>query len=513
LTYRFDISVLDPAREELRVSGKPVELRPKAYKLLRFLLDNPNRLLPKDELIKAVWPDTSVGDESLTQCISEVRAAIADEDQTLVKTVPRRGYILTAAVTRDAAPPGGVGFAPPSDGPSIAVLPFVNLGSDPTKDYLCDGLTEDVITELCRFHELFVVARNSTFQYKGRAVDVRTVGRDLGVRYVLEGSVRANREFVRVTAQLIDAATGSHRWAERYDHAFTDSFAVQNEIARTIASILASTVNRAEIERSAVKPATDWRAYDYCLRAAANFSSYQAVHRMEELYETRRLLHESIAIDPTYSRAYSWLALSHISAYYNAVDADFLNPAAVDTAYHYATKAVQLDPASPRAHADLGYILNWKVDQDAAVVGFERAFMLNPNFSDTRFPLILNYACQFERAIEAAKSAMRNDPYFPPQLLSYAGLAHYMTGQYAEAYVRLRECVARTTNRSAHTWLAATCARMGRLDEAAQVTADVLRILPSYTIDGVSRRVDRFKHAEAGQHFLDGLRMAGLPER
>src|SRR5262249_41134277 len=185
---------------------------------------------------------------------------------------------------------------PLPDRPSIAVLPLDNLSGDKGRDYFCDGITDDILTELSRFSELFVIARNSSFQYKGKTVDVRQVGRDLGVRYILQGSIRREGGRVRISVQLADAVTGSHRWAERYDRQIEDVFAVQDEVARTIVAVLAAHVNRAEIERSLNKPPETWQAYDHYLRAAEPFASYLSSYKAAELYDVRRLLEQSIAI-------------------------------------------------------------------------------------------------------------------------------------------------------------------------------------------------------------------------
>jgi adenylate cyclase len=197
-------------------------------------------------------------------------------------------------------------FALP-DKPSIAVLPFVNHSNDPQQEYFSDGITDDIITELSRFSELFVIARNSSFQFKGKSIDVRDIGRNLGVRYVLEGSIRPGGGRVRFTAQLVDANTGAHLWAERYDREVKDVFSVQDEVVRTIIAILAAHVNKAEIERTQLKPPTAWQAYDYYMRTADTYASYTSLFKVEELYETRRLLKHALA--------YSLPPLFHATAY------------------------------------------------------------------------------------------------------------------------------------------------------------------------------------------------------
>src|SRR5262249_47922938 len=197
------------------------------------------------------------------------------------------------------------------DKPSIAVLPFANLSGDPKEDYFSDGITADIITELSRFSELFVIARNSSFQYKGKSPDIRQVGRELGVRYVLEGSIRRAGDRVRITGQLIDAATDMHRWADRYDRDLKDIFAVQDEVARTIVSVLAAHVRKAESERVRTKPPNSWEAYDYFLQAADALGSFNASFNKDDLYRTRHLVRQSVAIDPNYARSYAILARTY----------------------------------------------------------------------------------------------------------------------------------------------------------------------------------------------------------
>jgi TolB-like protein len=268
--FRFEGYTLNIACGSLRAADRDLQLRRKSFEVLRYLVENADRIVTKQELMKAVWPNVIVTDPVLAHCVSEVRQAIGDSKQTIIKTIPRRGYRFTAPVVRvatgaAAAPQPALPAAelPPTDTsqgsqslldrPSVAVLPFANLNGDPQQDYFSDGITEDIITELSRFSELLVIARNSSFQYKGKAIDIRQVGRELGARYVLEGSVRRIGDRVRVAAQLIDAMTGAHRWGERYDRELHDVFAVQDEVARTIVAILAAHVNRAEIERALLK--------------------------------------------------------------------------------------------------------------------------------------------------------------------------------------------------------------------------------------------------------------------
>jgi adenylate cyclase len=504
--YRFEDCVLDLGTASLRRGNEEVDLRPKCFDVLKYLLENAGRLVTKDELISRVWADVAVADEAVTRCMSDVRAAIGDHDQAIIKTVPRRGYILNASVTRHEA-------LKLPDKPSIAVLPFTNLNADPSQEYFSDGITEDIITEVSRFNNLFVIARNSSFQYKGKTVDVRQVGRELGVRYVLEGSIRRAEDRVRITAQLVEAETGAHRWAERYDRQLEDVFAVQDEVARTVATLLAAHVDRAEVERTLLKPPATWQAYDYFIRGAASLVSFQVSGKIEDLYEARRLLERSLSFDRHFARAYALLSHSYHLAYAVPSDSDYLNLATEHRALALARKAVELDPNSAEAHDKLARVLTWLRQHGPAIAEFERALALNPNLSTSGFVLGLLFAGEFRRAIDVGKVARRLDPFCSPWTPGWIGLAYYMLRRYSEALPLLRECVARAPNfRGAHVWMAATYVRLDQLEDAREAAAEVLRIEPTYSISGVQKQLSVFKHPEHAEHLFEALRKAGLPE-
>ena len=537
--FRFRGYTLDVSRGLLSCGEREVELRPKSFEVLRYLVGNADRLITKEEIIKTVWPNVVVSDESLTRCVFEVRQAIGDSDQTIIKTIARRGYRFAAPVSqigvdsapapasaKDAStgsdagrqpllyPPPPAGEGRVGDRPSVAVLPFVNLSGDPQQDYFSDGITEDITTELSRFSELLVIGRNSAFQYKGKAVDLRQVGRELGARYLLEGSVRRSGDRIRITAQLIDAATGAHRWAERYDRELHDVFAVEDEVVRAIAAILAAHVNRAEVERALLKPPAAWEAYDYYLRGAEAIFLHQSRGTKALLYEARRLLEQSLAIDPDYARAAAMLSRTHLHTYHEPLDGDYLSPAALDRAFELADTAVRLDARLPQARAQLGHVLLWKHQHNAAIAEFERAFALNPNFIDHRFALILTYAGEHARAIEVLEANMGLDPFQPLiYATSWLGLANYSLKRYGEAVRLLRESASRRPNLQwAHVNLAAAYAQSGQLNEARAEAAEVLRINAGFTIESW-KRILVYKDPKDLEHRIDGLRKAGLPER
>jgi adenylate cyclase len=522
--FQFEGYTLDFARSSLRAADRNIRLRPKAFEVLRYLVENADRLVTKEELIQAIWPNVIVTDEALSHCVSEVRQAIGDSAQTIIATVPRRGYRFAAAVSRIAAsagaPPLGKGAPSSSDAdqgldrPSVAVLPFANLSGDPQDDYFSDGMTEDIITELSRFSELLVIARNSSFQYKSKAVDIRKIGRELGARYVLEGSVRRSGDRIRISAQLIDAMTGTHCWAERYDRELHDTFAVQDEMARTIVALLAAHVSRAEMERALLKPPAAWEAYEYYLRGAETFFlvHYQSRRTKALLYEARRLLEQSLAIDPDYARAAEMLSRTHHYAYYELFDGDYLSPAALDRALELAQMAVRLDPRLPQARAQLGYVLLYKRRHDASIAEFERAFALNPNFIDYRYAAALIYAGEPARAMEVLELNIRLDP-FRPWPFQFMGVAHYMLKRYEEAVRWLRESASRLPDSQLpHLMLASAYAQSGQLEEARAEAAEVLRINPGFTIEGWKPILVLSKDPKDIEHRTDGLRKAGLPE-
>jgi adenylate cyclase len=510
---RFGSFALDLERLTLNGPAGPANLRRKSFDVLRYLAERAGRVVTKEELIKAVWPGVTVGDESLTKCISEVRQAIGDEGQSLIKTVPRRGYLFDVPIAPTGTPAGGAaGAASPvaPDRPSIAVLPFANMSGDPQQEYVSDGIVEDIITELSRFSGLFVIARNSSFQWKGRTVDARQVGRELGVRYLLEGSVRRAGQRLRISTQLINAESGNHLWAERYDRDVQDVFALQDEVARTVAAILAAHMTKAEAERTVLKPPKSWQAYDHYMRAAEVHATFHRAMQVAAMYETRELLDRCLSMEPGFARAHALYSATLVTTWTLALDGDHRNPPVLENALRWAEKAVQLDPNLPEAHAQLGYALGYMGKPDAAVAAFERAIALNPNFTDWRFAAVLDWAGQADRAIEAATAHLRVDPFALPIARAYLGLGYLMRRRYTEAVTTLREFVSQSPNhRPGRCWLAAAYAHLGEIDEARVQAAHVLRIDPDFVTTGYRKLAEFWRPADV-EHVIGGLRKAGL---
>jgi adenylate cyclase len=512
---RLGALTFDEARACLSGPAGAVALRRKSFEVLRYLIDHPERVVSKEELLGTVWADVTVGDDSLAQCITEIRRALGPTGREVVKTVPRRGYLLSVpAPCVTAAVPDAEASAPLPlpDRPSVAVLPFANLGGQPQDDYFSDGIAEDITTELSRFCELFVIARNSSFQYNGKSIDVRQIGRELGVRYVLEGSVRRDAGRVRITAQLVEAATGMHLWAERYDRELANALSVQDEVARQIVAVLAVHVRKAESERVFAKPPAVWQAYDYYLQAVASVTAYHASYDRETLFRARHLLQQALAIDPAYARAQAALSSCYISQWVHRWDDDCPWLEALDRSYRTARESVRLAPELPEAHVALGQALTFLRQHEAAVAAVERAIALNPNLTSFRFAYTYILAGEAARAAQLLQTHMRLDPFYEPNAPMALGFAYHMLTRYAEALPLLQEAVSRAPDMAHGRYvLAMTYARLGKLDDARAQAAYALRLEPWYRISQ-SLTARYFKRPEHTEHLVTGLRMAGFPE-
>ena len=516
--YIFENYVFDVGRHELLRGSTRVEVEPGVLDLLRYLIENRERVVSKDDLIEHVWNGRIVSESTMTSRITAARHAIGDtgSEQRLIRTVARKGVRFVGEV-RESGGTNAPTVGPPPvaaslpDKPSVAILPFANLSGDPAQDYFSDGISEDIITELSRFSELFVIARNSSFQYKGKAIDVRQIARELGVRYLLEGSVRHADERVRISAQLVDAQTGAHRWAERYDRRIEDIFSVQDEVAQTVASVLSIQINRAEADRALLKPPTTWEAHDYFLRGNAALTRFLSRFILDDLNDARALLQRSIDLDPSYARAYAMLASSHIDAYLTGVNDEYRTQAALDRAFALARTAVEIEPGLPLAHAHLADVHLFRREYDDALATWGRVFELNPNFTDFRYGRALNFAGKFGDGLAAIKRHLRLDPFAPMGARLHLGIAYLGQKNYAEALASFREVVTRAPEFGlGRMALASTYALMGHMNEAREQITELLRIDPTCTVAQVAR-FRTFRDPKDGAHMLQGLLQAGLP--
>jgi TolB-like protein/class 3 adenylate cyclase/cytochrome c-type biogenesis protein CcmH/NrfG len=386
--------------------------------------------------------------------------------------------------------------------PSIAVLPFTNMSSDPEYEFFADGLTEDLITDLSQTQGLFVIARNSTFAYKGRSIDVRTIARDLGVRYLLEGSARRAGGRVRINVQLIDALGGGHIWAKRFDRSLEDIFAVQDEVT---AMIVEALVGRLTAPAPRNKPKS-LEAYDLCVRARVLISS--SAGSLQAINEASVLLEQAIELDPSYAEAHRWLAFNLWTAWANCVGSVESNrPRSVVI----AEKAVQLDPNDSSGRWVLGHVLAYERRWEESDAEFSKALELDPNNANalaTRAE-ISAYCGQPEIGIEHAQKALRLDPHPPGWYYWELGLAQYAARQYDRAIETLRKEI--TYRTGSRRLLAASLAQLGRVEEARREAALFMANTPQFTIGGWIA-TQPFRDEAVREHFIEGYRKAGLPE-
>jgi adenylate cyclase len=368
---------------------------------------------------------------------------------------------------------------PLPDKPSIVVLPFINLSNDPEQEYFSDGLTETLTGDLSKISSLFVIARNSAFTYKGKAVKVQDVGREMGVRYVLEGSVLKADNQVRITAQLIEATTGYHLWSERYDRPLQDIFAVQDEITQQIVTMLRAEVWEAELARVKRLPTEDLNAYDYRLRGWEYF-----FHSTKEANaQARQMCERAIGLDPTYAEAYAGLGWTYLIDWNWQWTQD---PQTLERAFELGQKAIALDNSSSLAYGLLSGIYLRKKQYDQAITAGERAIALDPNFADGYVLLaeVLNYAGRPAEAISLVEKAMRLNPRYPGWYPFNLGFAYHLTGRYEEAITILQEVVTRYPNLlGAHRILAEVYSAIGREEEARAEVTEVLRISPNSSLE------------------------------
>ena len=501
---------LEP-RSGLTSGMRAIKLTPKALSLLSFLAERPGDVITKDELFAAVWPETTVGDAALVTCIQELRSALKDDARQprYIETLHRRGYRFigkpagaTVKDVGDKAP-----ALPLPDRPSIAVLPFTNMSGDAEQEYFADGISEDLITGLARIRWLFVIARNSSFVYKHRAVDVKQVSRELGVRYVLEGSVRRAGKQVRITAQLVDAITGGHHWAERYDREIGDIFAVQDEITRNVAGAIEPRLLAAEGIRALSRTASDLGAWELVARAQTHF------WRMTRAdYETAiGPLERAVEAYPEYAPARGLLAYRLVFAAHMGWIA---SEEGLRAAREHALQAIALDDRDPWGHSALGYWAMMKRRTEESIAACRRAVSLNPNSAaaQTNLGHIFAFAGQDHEAIVHGEEAIRLSP-FDPEMAFFCGgiaVAHFAARRYQESVNYTTEALRlRPGFQGAQRQRAVSLAHMGRIEEAREALATARRAHPDLSADWIKANVP-YQTPELMERYLQGMRKSGL---
>jgi TolB-like protein len=515
--FLFDDHMLDDDLRELRRGHEPVAVEPQVFDLLIYLVQNRDRVVSKDDLIASVWGGRVVSDSTLTSRINAARKAVGDSgsEQKLIRTIARKGLRFVGDVhirpmglepQTDMHEPSHPALPLP-DRPAIAVLPFINMSGDPEQEYFSDGISEDIITALSKLRWFFVIARNSSFTYKGKAVHMKQIAEELGVGYVVEGSVRKGGEYVRITAQLNDVATGSHIWAERYDRAIADVFAVQDEITEAIVAAIEPQLYAAENFRAQRKPPDSMDAWDLVMRA---LSHYWRVTRQDNVV-AQALLEKATAIDPNYGQALGVLAASQtFSAHMGWADM----AAVVPIAERAALAAIRADSEDPWAHYALGNVCLFTRRFDDSLAEFELALRLNPNFSLAQgyYGLALSYCGRCEEADLAARRALRLSPRDPFSAI-YCGIAAYsqFVGHHYDEAMRLaREAIRQRIDFvGGHRVLTAAAGMAGQEDAAKAALLELRRAQPNISLDWVANQMP-FKHDADRTHYLEGLRRAGM---
>lgn len=512
-TYRFTGHVLDLGKGILKDSTGEIALRPKSFGLLVHLVRNAGRVVPKDELLNTVWPDVIVTDDSLTQCISDIRRALGDKGPVLLRTVARRGYVFA----EDALEPANAAQRPmpagqrpaSSERPSIAVLRFANLSGDPEQEYFADGIAEEIITALSRLRWLSVMARDQSFSYDGSALDVKRIGSDMGVRYILEGSVRRAASRLRITAKLIDAMSGAHLWADRFDGISEDVFALQDQVTGRVVGAIAPTLEQAEIGRALYKPTESLDAYDYFLRGMAQHHRWNGSGNQDAL----PLFVKAIELDPAFAAAYGMAARCYVQR--KAIGLPVKDLADIAEAERLARGAGEFGKGDAGALWTGGFTLAYVVgDLDGGAAFIESALDINPN-------LPLAWAASAwvkawlglpEEAVDHAARGIQLNPH-DTQLFSMqasTALAHFIAGRDHDA-LRWAEAAVRERPNFVNGF-GMIIASAGMLDDAARAERALVSLREGSPAFEARDLVDHnpFRRDEDRRRWSEGLRRAGV---
>ncbi|MGA7807750.1 winged helix-turn-helix domain-containing tetratricopeptide repeat protein [Bradyrhizobium sp.] len=525
MPFLFEDYCLDADRRELKRGSELIAIGPKVFDLLLFLIRNRLRVVTRDELLQVVWSGRIISESTLTSHVNAVRTAIGDtgKEQRLIRTVSRRGLRFVGEIEEQELatnlPIGMTDVTPERltpvpalpDSPSIAVLPFRNLSGNVEQDYFADGIVEEIITALSRIRWLFVIARNSSFTYKGRTVDEKQVGRELGVRYVVEGSVRQSESRIRITGQLVDTSAGIHLWADRFEGRLDDVFELQDQIATGIVGALASQLERAEIERARRKPTGNLSAYDTYLRAMPH------LHRGTQaaIDEALPLFYKAIQLDQEFASAHAMAAWCHFWRRINGWMVDRERESAEGA--RLARLAVEFGKDDAVALTRGGHALAHLAGEvDGAIVLLDKALVLNPNLAAAWFlgGFLRTLSGEPDAAIEFLTRAMRFSPLDPEMFRMQAGMAlsHLLAGRF-----EIAASWAEQSFREAPTFLAvvaviaASHALAGRTQRARTAIEHLRRLNPAFRVSSLQGWIP-IRRPEHRACFEAGLRLAGLPE-
>jgi TolB-like protein len=509
--------VLDGKRRELHRDGVAVSIEPQVFDLLLFLIDNRHRVVSKDDMIRAVWGGRIVSDSAVATRLNAARRAIGDDGsaQRLIRTVPRRGMRFVGHVREGRAPntddpnrtDAGATASEPCGKPSVAVLPFLNVSSDKEQDHIVDGISEDIVTGLARNRLLLVIAQTSSFSFKHRTGSVEAIARVLDARYVVSGSVRRDSGRMRISAQLIDAETGGHVWADRFDRQIEDLFAVQDEVTQAIVSAIDPAIFQAERHRALRIPPASLNAWEAWHRALWHFAKNNRPGALD-------CLQRAITLDPYFAAAHALkarLLLLHVTFGAGSPVTD--NLAVAESA---ARTAVGLDPDSGLARAALAWVLDYKGQKAAALEEVETAIALSPNDPWTHLEkgrhLVFSGPSARPQASEPLAAALRLDPRGPT---AFAVLQLQAFALYFDRDYRAAEAMAVRSIRASseprfrpHLFLAAALGQLGRIGEATVALGAATAVSPSH-FKFITENRPLYMRAEDHEHLLAGLHKVG----
>jgi TolB-like protein/DNA-binding winged helix-turn-helix (wHTH) protein len=550
VSFLFESFVLVPARRQLIGPSGDIDLRPKSFDVLLYLINAAGRVVPKEELLDAIWPDVTVSDESLERCVSDIRAALSDDYRKILKTVSRRGYLFAVEVSN--APPNSTGPVLPvtksqawgwrswaaglavlasisafgvqrwnssnGDGlPLVAVLPVTNVAGDPKQDYFADGLTEDLSQALSRFKSIGVVASTSAVKFKGSAEPLTDIGRKLGARFLLTGNLRHGTDQIVLSLQLADAVSGAQVWSGQYDGEPKGFIGAKADLVDTIASALDAHITKAELDRVSRKPEQDMNTYDLVLQGNALLRNTHVEQRGEAIAKARSLYEAAAASDARDADAVEGIANTYLMAWLepspnSPTNSEFQSPNTLKWAGDYARKAVELDETSASARATLGWILYWQNGPAEGLPSFDRALELNPGLADWRYGLLLSHGGRAKDAETYMKRIMQIDPLYPPRYKYLLGKAYYFQGRYDEALSLIKQAaVEMPSHRPSHVLLAAVTAEKGMKDQLPGLVQDIFKLDPKFNISGWLKYL-RISDKDYAARLRNGLLAAGLPE-
>jgi TolB-like protein len=509
MRYQFGPFAFDKGRRVLLKHGVAVTVGHKALVLLETLLEAEGRVVSKSDLIDAAWATDNIEESNLAVQIAALRKSLGQtkHGEEWIQTVQRIGYrFVDPDNTHDM--PIQIGAADAvvahSDKPSVAVLPFLNLSSDPEQDYFSDGVTSDIITELSRWRLLAVQSRGATFRYRASTIDIKQIAQELKVRYVVEGSVRRIGERLRITVQLIDAETGNQVWAEKFDRELAEIFAVQDQVVKTIVSTLVGRVMVAALERVNRKPPTSLVAYECVLKGNA-LPWGDPIGRAE----ATKLFAKAIEIDPNYGFAHALLAILHVTKW-----SDDLNStdSVLQEAFDLAKRAIELDSNESTCFSIFALVCLSRRSFEAALQHMQRAIELNPNnqWNAADMGIVQTYLGEADAALSCFKRAKEIDPFFdPPWYFMKLGQAYLTLRRYDEALAAFELSPLQNFREAA--FMAACHARLSNPARAAFCVALCLKMMPAFSIKRFMSK-EPYKKPTDGAHLAESLRLASLPE-